>query len=199
MLMALPNLAHKNITENIIEKVTINIMSILHSILIVFKVSPLSNTIISKKIKNISILLTFLILYATLFLVFFRRCFMSKININSKIKSSDGTHIIKDKHAILKDGSIYYKYDNVNNVITIKDNKVSIKRENDEYNMILIFDNNKSIASEYAFKDINISMQVKTKTHKLKINDNNLLIEYTVYINDVKSDDFIYELEWREL
>ena len=124
---------------------------------------------------------------------------MSKININSKIKSSDGTHIIKDKHAILKDGSIYYKYDNVNNVITIKDNKVSIKRENDEYNMILIFDNDKSIASEYAFKDINISMKVKTKTHKLQIDDNNLLIEYTVYINDVKSDDFIYELEWREL
>jgi len=122
---------------------------------------------------------------------------MSKIIINSKVISSDVTEIIKDKHAILKDGNIYYKHDNVNNVITIKDSEISIKRENDEYTMLLVFDNNEIKTSEYVFKDINMSMKIETKTHKLLINDNNLLIEYTVYINDVKSDDFIYELEWR--
>ena len=42
-----------------------------------------------------------------------------KIVINSKIKSSDGKDVLKDKNAIIKDDKIYFKHDGVKTVITL--------------------------------------------------------------------------------
>ena len=61
----------------------------------------------------------------------------------------------------------------------------------------LEFQNNKSIITSYHIKDLNINIKVETKTKKLVINQNSVLINYDLYMNDEFSDNFQYELEWR--
>ena len=124
---------------------------------------------------------------------------MSKIIINSKIKSSDGTEVIKEKPAILKDGKISYNHNNINHVIEAFDDAVIISRSNNDFDIILEFDKKSKKTGKYILKDVSIKMDIETITKSLLMHDNGFEIEYEVYINGTKSDDFVYEIEWREL
>lgn len=124
---------------------------------------------------------------------------MPKIIINSEIKSSDGKEVIKNKNAILKGGKIYFNHDNISHVITIKDDEIKLSRRNNDFDIVLEFNESFQKIGKYVLKDIGININIKTITKRLLIDKNKFKIEYEIYINGEKSDDFIYELDWREL
>ena len=124
---------------------------------------------------------------------------MSKIIINSKIKSSDGIEIIKDKMAVFKDGLISYKENDLMVSIKLSKNKVTVKRENDEYKITLKFDSVNETTSEYVIKDINLKINILIKTKRLSVGDNKINIKYDLFMNKEFSDTFDYTLEWSDL
>lgn len=63
----------------------------------------------------------------------------------------------------------------------------------------LEFEKNKSIITKYVIKDMGIELKLESITKELVINDNNIIIEYDLYMNGEFSDRFKYELEWSDL
>lgn len=122
---------------------------------------------------------------------------MSKIILSYKIFSSSSNEEKENIRAIKNDNIITYKLDGIKVNITILNNKIIIKRESNDMELNLEFQNNKSIITSYHIKDLNINIKVETKTKKLVINQNSVLINYDLYMNDEFSDNFQYELEWR--
>lgn len=122
---------------------------------------------------------------------------MSKITLSYKIFSSSSNEEKENIRAIKNDNNITYKLDGIKVNITILNNNIMIKRESNDMELNLEFQNNKSIITSYYTKDLNINIKVETKTKKLVINQNSILINYDLYMNDEFSDNFQYELEWR--
>ena len=122
---------------------------------------------------------------------------MSKITLSYKIFSSSSNEEKETIRAIKNDNNITYKLDGIKVNITILNNNIIIKRESNDMELNLEFKNNKSIITSYHMKDLNINIKVETKTKKLVINENSILINYDLYMNDEFSDNFQYELEWR--
>lgn len=123
---------------------------------------------------------------------------MSKIIINSSVFSKDEKEQLTNIKAILKDGKINYKKDNVTVSITILNGKIILLRENDDMKLSLEFEKNKTLTTKYVIKDLGLEMKVDVKTKKLLINNNSFEIEYELFINDEFSDTFNYSVEWSE-
>ena len=92
---------------------------------------------------------------------------------------------------------INFYHDGVNNKIELKKDKVKLTRDSKESLIILEFEQDKTIDGKYVIKDLSLNMNIKVSTKKLQIDDNGFKIEYDLFINDVYSDSFIYEFEWR--
>ena len=107
---------------------------------------------------------------------------MSKIIINHNIKSTSSLEVVKDKKGILKDNIITYNHDGAMIKLKLLENKIFFERENEDIKIYLEFEKNKSIITKYII-----------------INDNNIMIEYDLFMNGEFSDSFKYELEWRDL
>ena len=122
---------------------------------------------------------------------------MSKIIINSLLKSSMEEEQLSNYVAILKDNKIYFNKDDINSIITLKNDKVIIERKCKEYDSLLEFEEGKQIDGKYFVKDIKLYIKISVKTKKLIIKENSILLKYTVYIDNIKSDDFVYEIKWR--
>lgn len=123
---------------------------------------------------------------------------MSKIIINSSVFSKGEKERLTNIKAILKDGKINYKKDNVTVSITILNGKIILLRENDDMKLSLEFEKNKTLTTKYVIKDLGLEMKVDVKTKKLLINNNSFEIEYELFINDEFSDTFNYSVEWSE-
>lgn len=124
---------------------------------------------------------------------------MSKVIINHNIKSTKENDVLKGKKGILKDNTITYNHDGVIIKITFLNNKVFFERENKDMKIYLEFEKNKSIITKYVIKDMGIELKLESRTKELIINNNNIIIEYDLYMNGEFSDRFKYELEWSDL
>lgn len=123
---------------------------------------------------------------------------MSKIIINSSVFSKGEKERLTNIKAILKDGKINYKKDNLNVSITILNSKIILLRENDDMKLSLEFEKNKTLITRYVIKDLGLEVKVETKTKRLIINDNSFEIEYELFMNGEFSDTFNYSVEWSE-
>lgn len=124
---------------------------------------------------------------------------MSKIIINSNVFSKNEEERLTSVLAILKDGTINYKNNGVNVIITLLKDKIILVRENDNMKLTLEFEKNKNLITKYVIKDLGVEIKVETKTNRLIINNNNFEIEYELFMNDEFSDTFNYKVEWSEL
>lgn len=124
---------------------------------------------------------------------------MSKIIINEQINSSNGKENINNKKAILKDNKISYERNGFIMKIIIDDEKIYVIRENNNVKINLEFKKDQSLTTKYIIKDMNTSVDLKTVTKKLSIQDNRICIKYDLYMNDKFSDNFEFKLEWRNL
>lgn len=124
---------------------------------------------------------------------------MSKIIINEQINSSNGKENINNKKAILKDNKISYERNGFIMKIIIDDEKIYVIRENNDVKINLEFKKDQSLTTKYIIKYMNTSVDLKTVTKKLSIQDNRICIKYDLYMNDKFSDNFEFKLEWRNL
>lgn len=124
---------------------------------------------------------------------------MSKIIINSNVFSKNERERLNNVKAILKDGKITYKKDDINVSITLLKDKIILIRENDDMRLNLEFEKNKTLTTKYVIKELGIEIKVETKTKKLLINNNSFEIEYELFMNGEFSDNFNYSVEWSDL
>ena len=124
---------------------------------------------------------------------------MSKIIINERINSSNGEENINNKKAILKDNKISYDRNGFIMNIIYEDEKIFITRENNDVKIDLEFKKDQSLITKYHIKDINTIIKLETITKELSILDNRIYIKYDLYMNEEFSDNFEFELEWRDL
>lgn len=124
---------------------------------------------------------------------------MSKIIVNHNIKSTSSLEVVKDKKGILKDNIITYNHNGVMIKLKLLENKIFFERENKDVKIYLEFEKNKSIITKYVIKDMGIEIKLESKTKKLIINDNKIMVEYDLFMNGEFSDSFKYEVEWSDL
>ena len=102
-------------------------------------------------------------------------------------------------YMLLKDNIITYNHDGAMIKLKLLENKIFFERENKDVKIYLEFEKNKSIITKYIIKDMGIEIKLESKTKNIIINDNNLMIEYDLFMNGEFSDSFKYELEWSDL
>ena len=124
---------------------------------------------------------------------------MSKIMINGGVFSKNDGELIDNVKAVYKDNVIAYNLNGITVKITTFPDKLLITRENDDMKLNLEFEENKRLVSKYLIKDLGLNVKVETKTKKLIMNDNNLKVEYDLFMNEEFSDSFTFNLEWSDL
>lgn len=119
--------------------------------------------------------------------------FFIKIKLKGYLKNiNQNTTEIIDVNAIKNKNTINYKINDILHKITIKNNKLFLSRNNNEYSYELIFELNKETNTEYYIKELNTSIDIRIKTTKLLIKDNKIEINYTVIDSDEK---YLYLIE----
>lgn len=102
---------------------------------------------------------------------------MAKKQIEVTLKTE--SEVIKNNTlGIITDDTIKYNDNNVLSVVKINDDEVTIIRENNEYQLILKFKENKKLSGNYLLKANNINLKLEILTKKLIINDNKIEIVY---------------------
>lgn len=124
---------------------------------------------------------------------------MSKIMINGRVFSKNDEELIDNVKAVYKDNVIAYNLNGIMVKITTFPDKLLITRENDDMKLNLEFEENKRLVGKYLIKDLGLNVKVETKTKKLIMNDNNLKVEYDLFMNEEFSDSFTFNLEWSDL
>lgn len=124
---------------------------------------------------------------------------MSKIMINGRVFSKNDEELIDGVKAVYKDNVIAYNLNGITVKITTFPDKLLITRENDDMKLNLEFEENKRLVSKYLIKNLGLNVKVETKTKKLIMNDNNLKVEYDLFMNEEFSDSFTFNLEWSDL
>lgn len=123
---------------------------------------------------------------------------MSKVIINSKLISKNDKDYLKDYKGLMNDNSIIYNHSGIQSKITIDGESVIIKRISKEADLTLSFKENESLDTDYIIKDVGI-VKVTTNTKHLMIKENEIMIEYDIYMNGVYSDTFEYNLKWSDV
>ena len=102
---------------------------------------------------------------------------MGKINLRAILKS-DEENLNIETSGIKTNNKIIYKENNITVTILIYDNKIKMNRVCNEYKINFIFEKNKKTTSTYTLFEIEKIFDLETKCNKLKINENEIEIEY---------------------
>ena len=121
------------------------------------------------------------------------RCFFIKIklksclkNLTEKTQETNSNIGIKNKNKIT-----YHDNDTIIKIEIIKDN-LKLIRENSEFIHTFNFKLNKETISEYYIKEYSTSIEVKIKTTKLLINENQIIVNYIIKDSN---DEYSYILD----
>ena len=92
-----------------------------------------------------------------------------------------------------------YKFDIENDsyIIELKDNLVFHKKSI-ESDIHFIFDIQKETTGTYYIKELDFYMDAKVKTIRLEKNNNNIEIEYKLWLQDEEIGNFIFKLRVKE-
>ena len=126
---------------------------------------------------------------------------MSKILVNSILKTDECNHPIINNNinGICHDNKIIYNDGNIKVTLLLEDNKIEMKRQTKEYTINMLFDTKSETNGEYDILDLNITMDLKVQTKKLEINNNNIIIIYSLKINDEFIGNYDFKLEYEVL
>lgn len=102
---------------------------------------------------------------------------MAKIDIKTRLKTSDNIYTY-DVKAILLDDVIKYTEDSVRVIVKWDNSKVTMIRENNEYQLKLIFEKNKKTVGNYLLKENNMNYYLDIYTKSLTIDKNRIYVVY---------------------
>ena len=120
---------------------------------------------------------------------------MSKISIKYTLENITTKDIIKnERKGILKNNQIIFFDNNIKVTICLYNNKIKMTRQCTDYNLEMNFEKFLTINSFYDIKDIGV-IDIKIKTLNLLIKDNQIFLEYKMYL-DKEAKLFKYNLEY---
>lgn len=93
---------------------------------------------------------------------------------------------------IYHDNQLIYKEDNILVTISLFDNKLVMKRENEEYKAVLSLEENKLTKNKYTIKNIG-DLYISIETKEIVIKDKLVLVKYLVVDSEIT---FCYELNY---
>lgn len=110
------------------------------------------------------------------------------------ILETENERLFNNALAIICDNTIKYNDNNIIVVVKYDNGRVVITRENDEYQLEMIFEKNKKINGNYLLKENNMNLKLEILTKELIINDNK--IEITYIFNDELRNYKLHIKEW---
>ena len=120
-----------------------------------------------------------------------------KIAIKGHLNSiNDNQKSVIDVIAMKKENKIQYILDNVTHKIELKENKIILIRENNEFRSTLEFIKGKKNKSYYLLKEKNFCVDINIETIELEYKDNFIKIVYEVLDSNEKYE---YMLEMRNI
>lgn len=113
---------------------------------------------------------------------------MSKVRIKVEIKNSEENNL-REVDAIISDSKLKYKEEENTTVVFSYLDKTLV-RENNELRMDYTFDLNKETIGRIYIKELNKKLEIKIKTTKLKIENNDIEVSFIV-----EDNKFNYKVE----
>lgn len=149
-----------------------------------------------KKKKNISAFLLY-ICYNSPRKKFGDVLMLKKIDL--KLKNNDETIIKENINGDKKNNVLSFKYDNESIKIDINKDNIVMHKDNSESILSFNFIKNKKTVCEYFIKELNFYIDTKVLTNEILINDNQIYIEYELWLQDDYTGKFIYDLKLKEV
>lgn len=120
---------------------------------------------------------------------------MSKILIKSLLHNKRENKFYSDEVIGLRTDKIKFITDKVVNILTIYEDKVTLKRKCDEYEVEMTFDKNSITTGKYYVKSLGY-FNLEVKTNELVIKDDSIEINYIMSLESQRTE-FLYKLDWR--
>lgn len=123
-----------------------------------------------------------------------------KYLVDFKLKNNDEFIEKNNIEAIYtKNKQLSFKYDDEKVQIDTNNNNVIMKKENNDSKIIFNFILNKKTQTKYYIKELEFYIDTEVLTNKLIIRDNNIYIEYELWLSGEYTGKFIYEIVIKEM
>ncbi len=119
---------------------------------------------------------------------------MSKIKIKMKLKNSK-EDLEKEIIGLKRGNKIHFVDDKVKVTITL-DEVVTMRRNSDEYEIILNFKEGEKLKGIYDLKKMNYNLPIDIKTNKMYIGSGQFKVDYEITSDNIKMDTFLFELNY---
>ena len=119
---------------------------------------------------------------------------MTKIKINLKLKSKE-ENLVKEIIGLKRGNKIHFVDDKVKVTITF-DDIVTMRRNSNEYEIVLRFQENAKLKGIYNLKKLNYNLPIDIKTNKMYIGSGQFKVDYEIISDEVKMDRFLFELNY---
>lgn len=124
---------------------------------------------------------------------------MMKIMIKSSLEDIiENEKNDNNTNGLFNDGIISYMEDNINVLVNIvSENEVVIKRRCDEYELTLNYNKKDRTKGTYDITNVG-NLELEIETGLLSINENSIVIEYSLGQNNQQYGEFKFCLEYEE-
>ena len=126
---------------------------------------------------------------------------MKKVRIYSVLSNNDNETTTIEALADFDEQKNIIKYteEELKVEIQILDNKIKMRRKNDEYDLNLEFLLNEKVRCKYQVDSIGLTLEIEVYTKKLEIEENRIYINYELFNDNKSIGVFEYKLmimEW---
>ena len=121
--------------------------------------------------------------------------FIKNYKLDIYIKNNEEEYNFKNINSKYKDDKYIFDIDNDKYEITIKDD-IIFHKENDESVLDFNFKDNVITTGTYYIKELNFYMDAKVKTTKLDLDK--ILVEYKLWLQDEEIGNFIFKMKVKE-
>ena len=121
---------------------------------------------------------------------------MSKIKCVVNLKENENIVFNNNVFYGVKTGNkITYQEDKIMVTILISDNKIIVKRVENDYQILLEFEQQKNNTSKYFINNDNLWLPLDTFTDKILVDDSSIRIKYELKL-DNKPTKFLFEIQY---
>ena len=122
---------------------------------------------------------------------------LKRTKVDLYINNKEDKIYFKDIEAQINEDKLLFDVENEKYEI-IKDDNLQLKKENKDSIINFIFKKKKKTNSIYFIKEYNTNINIYVKTNMLYIKDNNIEVNYTLWIEEELIGDFYFRINIKE-
>lgn len=124
---------------------------------------------------------------------------MAKINVKTILHNITENECFNNDSIGIKDkNKLKYIDDKVVVVVEIMNDKVSLKRNTEDYEIFMVFDLNTETLGKYIIRNLG-EFKLNIITNKLLIENDLIEIEYQMILDGKEKQEFSYKIEYKEM